>query len=194
MQALNTKISNGPARPTVLAPLAKALHAAFGIEKSGINDTVPQLYRDQPQTLDRPDRSCNRAQPAAMAIIPTLPARPSVGEVLPALKGKLNGLRCAPDPNAVPVDLTFTRGSAVTVEEVNRRCAVAANVPIMSGVLAYDAEQKGIVDISTIPNIHRIFAPDQTKVVPASRLVRVRRVQMNGPPVRCRCAVAMANC
>ena len=150
--------------------MAKALHDAFGIE-SGIMTTVHSYTGDQP-TLDRRHEDLYRARAAAMAIIPTSTgAAKALGEVLPALKGKLDGTAMrVPTPNVSAVDLTFMAGRDVTVEEVNEAMRVAANGP-MSRVFAYDAEQKVSVDFNHTEH-SSIFAPDQTKVV-GNRLVRV---------------------
>lgn len=170
MQASDTMISNGSCTTNCLAPLAKVMHEAVGIE-SGLMTTIHSYTGDQP-TLDRRHKDLYRARAAAMAIIPTSTgAAKALGEVLPALKGKLDGTAMrVPTPNVSAVDLTFTASRDVTVEEVNAAAKAAAMGP-MKGVLAYDPEQKVSIDFNHTEE-SCIFAPDQTIVV-ADRTVRV---------------------
>ena len=168
--ASDTMVSNGSCTTNCLAPLAKVLHEAFGIE-SGIMTTVHSYTGDQ-TTLDRRHDDLYRARAAAMAIIPTSTgAAAALGEVLPALKGKLDGTAMrVPTPNVSAVELTFCASRDVTVDEVNQAVQAAANGP-MGRVLAYDPEQKVSIDFNHTEH-SSIFAPDQTKVV-GGRLVRV---------------------
>ena len=170
MAANDTMISNGSCTTNCLAPLAKVLDAAFGIE-SGIMTTIHSYTGDQP-TLDRRHDDLYRARAAAMAMIPTSTgAAKALGEVLPQLKGKLDGSAMRiPTPNVSAVDLTFYAKRDVTVEEVNAAVAKAAAGP-MGRVLAYDDEQKVSIDFNHTEH-SSIFAPDQTKVV-GGRMVRV---------------------
>lgn len=170
MAANDTMISNGSCTTNCLAPMAKVLDEAFGIQ-SGIMTTIHSYTGDQP-TLDRRHDDLYRARAAAMAIIPTSTgAAKALGEVLPNLKGKLDGSAMrVPTPNVSAVDLTFQAGRDVTVEEVNAAVADAAMGP-MGRVLAYDEEQKVSIDFNHSEH-SCIFAPDQTKVV-GGRTVRV---------------------
>ena len=170
MAANDTMISNGSCTTNCLAPLARVLDAAFGIE-SGIMTTIHSYTGDQP-TLDRRHDDLYRARAAAMAMIPTSTgAAKALGEVLPQLKGKLDGSAMrVPTPNVSAVDLTFYAKCDVTVEEVNAAVAKAAAGP-MGRVLAYDDEQKVSIDFNHTEH-SSIFAPDQTKVV-GGRMVRV---------------------
>ena len=170
MAANDTMISNGSCTTNCLAPLAKVLDAAFGIE-SGIMTTIHSYTGDQP-TLDRRHDDLYRARAAAMAMIPTSTgAAKALGEVLPQLKGKLDGSAMrVPTPNVSAVDLTFYAKRDVTVEEVNAAVAKAAAGP-MGRVLAYDDEEKVSIDFNHTEH-SSIFAPDQTKVV-GGRMVRV---------------------
>ncbi|MDE1131902.1 MAG: type I glyceraldehyde-3-phosphate dehydrogenase [Ascidiaceihabitans sp.] len=170
LAANDTMISNGSCTTNCLAPLAKVLDAAFGIE-SGIMTTIHSYTGDQP-TLDRRHDDLYRARAAAMAMIPTSTgAAKALGEVLPQLKGKLDGSAMrVPTPNVSAVDLTFYAKRDVTVEEVNAAVAKAAAGP-MGRVLAYDDEQKVSIDFNHTEH-SSIFAPDQTKVV-GGRMVRV---------------------
>ena len=170
MAANDTMISNGSCTTNCLAPLAKVLDTAFGIE-SGIMTTIHSYTGDQP-TLDRRHDDLYRARAAAMAMIPTSTgAAKALGEVLPQLKDKLDGSAMrVPTPNVSAVDLTFYAKRDVTVEEVNAAVAKAAAGP-MGRVLAYDDEQKVSIDFNHTEH-SSIFAPDQTKVV-GGRMVRV---------------------
>ena len=163
-------VSNGSCTTNCLAPLAKVLDEAIGIER-GIMTTIHSYTGDQP-TLDRRHADLYRARAAAMAMIPTSTgAAKALGEVLPNLKGKLDGTAMrVPTPNVSAVDLTFEAAKDVTVEDVNEIVAEAA-AGHMGAVLAYDPEPKVSIDFNHTPH-SSIFAPDQTKVV-GGRTVRV---------------------
>ncbi len=165
-----TMISNGSCTTNCLAPLAKVLNEGIGIE-SGIMTTIHSYTGDQP-TLDRRHKDLYRARAAAMALIPTSTgAAKALGEVLPNLKGKLDGSAVrVPTPNVSAVDLTFYASRDVTVEDVNEVVAEAA-AGRMGAVLSYDPEQKVSIDFNHTTH-SSIFAPDQTKVT-GKRLVRV---------------------
>ncbi|BBU56539.1 glyceraldehyde-3-phosphate dehydrogenase [Mameliella alba] len=165
-----TMISNGSCTTNCLAPLAKVLDEGIGIE-SGIMTTIHSYTGDQP-TLDRRHADLYRARAAAMAMIPTSTgAAKALGEVLPNLKGKLDGSAVrVPTPNVSAVDLTFYASRDVTVEDVNEVVAEAAAGRI-GAVLSYDPEQKVSIDFNHTTH-SSIFAPDQTKVV-GKRMVRV---------------------
>ncbi|MGC1495610.1 MAG: type I glyceraldehyde-3-phosphate dehydrogenase [Sulfitobacter sp.] len=170
MKKSDKMISNGSCTTNCLAPLAKVMHEAVGIE-SGLMTTIHSYTGDQP-TLDRRHSDLYRARAAAMALIPTSTgAAKALGEVLPALKGKLDGTAMrVPTPNVSAVDLTFTASRDVTVEEINA-AALAASIGPMKRVLGYDPEQKVSIDFNHTEE-SCIFAPDQTIVV-AGRTVRV---------------------
>ena len=163
-------ISNGSCTTNCLAPLAKVLNDAVGIE-SGIMTTIHSYTGDQP-TLDRRHKDLYRARAAAMAMIPTSTgAAKAIGEVLPELKGKLDGSAIrVPTPNVSAVDLTFVAGKDVTVQDINDIMREAAAGP-MGAVLSYDDEPKVSIDFNHTP-YSSIFAPDQTKVI-GGRTVRV---------------------
>ncbi|WP_299376782.1 type I glyceraldehyde-3-phosphate dehydrogenase [uncultured Tateyamaria sp.] len=170
LAANDRMISNGSCTTNCLAPLAKVLDEAIGIER-GVMTTIHSYTGDQP-TLDRRHDDLYRARSAAMAMIPTSTgAAKALGEVLPNLAGKLDGTAMrVPTPNVSAVDLTFEAGRDVTKEEVNAAVAQAVQGPI-GRVLAYDDEQKVSIDFNHTEH-SSIFAPDQTKVV-GNRLVRV---------------------
>ena len=162
-------VSNGSCTTNCLAPLAKVLNDAIGIE-SGIMTTIHSYTGDQP-TLDRRHSDLYRARAAAMAMIPTSTgAAKALGEVLPEMQGKLDGSAVrVPTPNVSAVDLSFIAEKSVTVDEVNEIVREAAQ-GYMGMVLGYDAEQKVSIDFNHTTE-SSIFAPDQTKVV--GRMVRV---------------------
>ncbi len=170
LEASDTMISNGSCTTNCLAPVAKVLHNAFGIE-SGIMTTIHAYTGDQP-TLDRRHKDLYRARAAAMSMIPTSTgAAKALGEVLPDLKGKLDGSAVrVPTPNVSAVDLTFVAQKDVTEADVNAVMAEAAAGP-MKGVLGYTEEKLVSVDFNHTSE-SSTFAADQTKVI-GGRLVRV---------------------
>jgi glyceraldehyde 3-phosphate dehydrogenase len=163
-------VSNGSCTTNCLAPLAKVLNDAIGIER-GIMTTIHSYTGDQP-TLDRRHSDLYRARAAAMAMIPTSTgAAKALGLVLPELDGKLDGSAIrVPTPNVSAVDLVFEAAKDVTVADVNEvvREAVAGS---MGMVMAYDPEPKVSIDFNHTTQ-SSIFAPDQTKVI-GGRTVRV---------------------
>ncbi|EIE50538.1 glyceraldehyde-3-phosphate dehydrogenase [Citreicella sp. 357] len=163
-------ISNGSCTTNGLAPLAKVLDEAIGIE-SGIMTTIHSYTGDQP-TLDRRHDDLYRARAAAMAMIPTSTgAAKAIGEVLPNLKGKLDGSAIrVPTPNVSAVDLTFQAARDISVADVNEIVREAA-AGRMGSVLVYDPEPKVSVDFNHT-TASSIFAPEQTRVV-GKRTVRV---------------------
>ncbi len=115
-------ISNASCTTNCLAPLAKVLNDAFGIEQ-GLMTTIHAYTADQ-RLQDMPHKDLRRARAAALNLIPTTTgAAKAVGLVLPELNGKLNGFAMrAPVPTGSVVDLTFTTPEAVDPEQVNARC------------------------------------------------------------------------
>ncbi|MEP1538412.1 MAG: type I glyceraldehyde-3-phosphate dehydrogenase [Paracoccaceae bacterium] len=166
----DTLVSNGSCTTNCLAPLAKVLDEGIGIE-SGIMTTIHAYTGDQP-THDKRHSDFYRARSASMSMIPTSTgAAKALGEVLPNLKGKLDGSAMrVPTPNVSAVDLTFMASRDVTETEVNALVQEAALGP-MGHVLSYDPELKVSVDFNHTDH-SSIFAPDQTKVV-GKRMVRV---------------------
>ncbi|GAA6179392.1 type I glyceraldehyde-3-phosphate dehydrogenase [Shimia sp. NS0008-38b] len=170
LEANDNMISNGSCTTNCLAPVAKILNNAFGIE-SGIMTTIHAYTGDQP-TLDRRHSDLYRARSAAMSMIPTSTgAAKALGEVLPELKGKLDGSAIrVPTPNVSAVDLTFTASKDVTAADVNAVMAEAA-AGEMKGVLGYCEAPLVSVDFNHTCE-SATFAADQTKVL-GGRLVRV---------------------
>lgn len=170
LEASHTMVSNGSCTTNCLAPVAKVLNDAVGIE-SGIMTTIHAYTGDQP-TLDRRHKDLYRARAAAMSMIPTSTgAAKALGEVLPELAGKLDGSAIrVPTPNVSAVDLTFTASKDVTVADINEIVRAAAEGP-MKGVLGYEEAPLVSTDFNHTEE-SSIFAPAQTKVV-GGRLVRV---------------------
>ena len=163
-------VSNGSCTTNCLAPIAKVLHEAFGIER-GIMTTIHAYTGDQP-THDRRHKDLYRARAAAMSMVPTSTgAAKALGEVLPELAGRLDGSAIrVPTPNVSAVDLTFEAARDVTRNEVNDVMRAAAE-GAMRGIVAYDPEPKVSIDFNHT-EVSATFAPDQTKVV-GRRMVRV---------------------
>jgi glyceraldehyde 3-phosphate dehydrogenase len=129
-------VSNASCSTTCLAPVAKVLMEKFGIVK-GLMTTVHAYTNDQ-SILDLPHSDMRRARAAALSMIPTTTgAAKAVALVLPALKGKLDGLAVrVPTPNVSLVDLVVETEKATSVDEVNRALKAAAEGPL-KGILAY---------------------------------------------------------
>lgn len=170
LKAGETMISNGSCTTNCLAPLAKVLNDTVGIER-GIMTTIHSYTGDQP-TLDRRHNDLYRARAAAMAMIPTSTgAAKALGEVMPEMKGRLDGSAIrVPTPNVSAVDLTFEAGRDTSAEEINAMVAEAVKGP-MGRVMSYDEEPKVSIDFNHTEQ-SSIFAPAQTKVI-GGRTVRV---------------------
>ncbi len=143
-------ISNASCTTNCLAPFAKVLNDAIGIER-GLMTTIHSYTNDQ-KILDQIHDDPRRARAAAMSMIPTTTgAARAVGEVLPELKGKLDGSAIrVPTPNVSVVDLTFTPKRDTTKEEVNALLKAAAEGPL-KGVLAYTDEPLVSIDFNHDP-------------------------------------------
>ena len=143
-------VSNASCTTNCLAPVAKVLHEALGIER-GLMTTVHAYTNDQ-KILDQIHSDMRRARAAGMSIIPTTTgAARAVAEVLPELKGKLDGSAIrVPTPNVSLVDLTFTPGGDTSVEEVNRILKDASE-GALKGVLAYSDEPRVSIDYNHCP-------------------------------------------
>jgi glyceraldehyde 3-phosphate dehydrogenase len=132
-------VSNASCTTNCLAPFAKVLDEAIGIER-GLMTTIHSYTNDQ-KILDQIHKDPRRARAAALNMIPTSTgAAVAVGEVLPQLKGKLDGSSIrVPTPNVSVVDLVFTPKRDTTLEEVNSVLKAAAEGPL-KGVLGYTEE------------------------------------------------------
>jgi glyceraldehyde 3-phosphate dehydrogenase len=156
-------ISNASCTTNCLAPLAKVLHQSFGITRGWM--TTIHSYTNDQQLLDLPHKDLRRARAAALSMIPTTTgAAAAVGEVLPELKGKLDGISMrVPTPNVSCVDLVATLGRKVTADEVNAALKAAADGP-MKGILAYSTEELVSIDFKGNPSSSTIDAA-YTKVM-----------------------------
>jgi len=156
-------ISNASCTTNCLAPLAKALNDAIGIER-GLMTTIHAYTGDQ-NLQDGPHRDLRRARAAAQNIVPTSTgAAKAVALVLPELKGKLDGYALrVPTITGSATDLTFTASREVTVEEVNAAVKAASEGPL-KGVLAYVEDEIVSSDIVTDPH-QSIFDSKLTKVI-----------------------------
>jgi glyceraldehyde 3-phosphate dehydrogenase len=163
-------VSNASCTTNCLAPVAKVLHEAFGIEK-GFMTTIHSYTGDQP-TLDTFHKDLYRARAAALSMIPTSTgAAKAVGLVLPELKGKLDGAAIrVPTPNVSAVDLKFVASRPTTKEEVNAAIIAASEGPL-KGILGYTEDKNVSVDFNHDPR-SSTFHLDQTKVIEGT-LVRV---------------------
>jgi glyceraldehyde 3-phosphate dehydrogenase len=134
-----TIISNASCTTNCLAPLAKVLNDAFGIER-GLMTTIHAYTADQ-NLQDGPHKDLRRARAAALNIVPTSTgAAKAIGLVLPELKGKLDGYALrVPVPTGSATDLTVTVGRDVTVEEVNEAYRTAAAGPLAPYLTYTDA-------------------------------------------------------
>ncbi|KQN26094.1 glyceraldehyde-3-phosphate dehydrogenase [Sphingomonas sp. Leaf33] len=150
LEAGHTIVSNASCTTNCLAPVAKVLNDAIGIER-GLMTTIHAYTNDQ-KILDQIHPDLRRARAAAMSMIPTTTgAARAVGEVLPELKGKLDGSAIrVPVPDGSLVDLTFTPSRDTTKEEVNDLLKAAADGP-MKGVLYYSDEPLVSIDIVHTP-------------------------------------------
>jgi glyceraldehyde 3-phosphate dehydrogenase len=130
-------VSNASCTTNCLAPVAKVLDDAFGIQH-GLMTTVHAYTNDQ-NILDLPHKDLRRARAAAMNIIPTSTgAARAVGKVLPRLKGKLDGIALrVPVPDGSVVDLVATLSKNTTIEEVNQAFEDASKQKGLKGILEY---------------------------------------------------------
>ena len=156
-------ISNASCTTNCLAPLAKVLHQTFGIRK-GWTTTIHSYTNDQ-QLLDLPHKDLRRARAAALSMIPTTTgAAVAVGEVLPELKGKLDGISMrVPTPNVSCVDLAAVMNRTVTAQEVNAALQAAADGPL-KGILACSNEELVSIDFKGNPHSSIVDMP-YTKVM-----------------------------
>jgi glyceraldehyde 3-phosphate dehydrogenase len=156
-------VSNASCTTNCLAPVAKVLHESFGIDK-GLMTTVHAYTNDQ-VVQDFPHKDPYRARAAAVNIIPTSTgAAKAVGEVIPALKGKLTGIALrVPVTTGSVVDLTAAMSREVTKEEVNAAMKKAADGPL-KGILCYTEDPIVSTDIIGDPH-SSIFAADFTQVM-----------------------------
>ena len=163
-------VSNASCTTNCLAPVAKVLNDAVGIQH-GFMTTVHSYTNDQP-SLDQVHKDLYRGRAAALSMIPTSTgAAKAVGLVLPELNGKLDGVSIrVPTPNVSVIDLKFVAKRATTVAEINAAIKAAADGPL-KGVLAYTLEPNVSIDFNHDPH-SSTFHMDQTKVLDGT-LVRI---------------------
>jgi glyceraldehyde 3-phosphate dehydrogenase len=168
--AEHTIVSNASCTTNCLAPVAKVLNEAVGIER-GLMTTIHAYTNDQ-KILDQIHPDKRRARAAAMSMIPTTTgAARAVGEVLPELMGKLDGSAIrVPTPNVSIVDLTFTPARETHLDEVNGALRAAAEGPL-KGILAYSEEP--LVSIDYNHDSHSSTVDSLETAVLEGRLVRV---------------------
>ena len=164
-------VSNASCTTNCLAPVAKVLNDAIGIER-GLMTTIHAYTNDQ-KILDQIHSDMRRARAAGMSMIPTTTgAARAVGEVMPELKGKLDGSAIrVPTPNVSLIDLTFTPSRDTSVEEVNGLLKSASESGPLKGVLAYTDEPLVSIDLNGDPASSTVDSLETT--VLEGKLVRV---------------------
>ncbi len=163
-------VSNASCTTNCLAPVAMVVDAEFGLVK-GLMTTIHSYTNDQ-RILDQIHDDPRRARAAAMSMIPTTTgAARAVGEVLPQLKGKLDGSAVrVPTPNVSLVDLTFEAGRATSRDEVNAVLKAAAEGPL-KGILDWSDEPLVSIDLNHNPASSTVDS-GETAVI-GGNLVRV---------------------
>jgi glyceraldehyde 3-phosphate dehydrogenase len=156
-------ISNASCTTNCLAPMVKVLHESFGVRKGWM--TTIHSYTNDQQLLDLPHKDLRRARAAALSMIPTTTgAATAVGEVLPELKGRLDGIAIrVPTPNVSAVDLAALVDKKTTGNEVNAAFKAASEGPL-KGILQYSTEPLVSIDFKGNPHSSIVDAP-YTKVM-----------------------------
>ncbi|HWL47959.1 MAG TPA: type I glyceraldehyde-3-phosphate dehydrogenase [Sphingomonadaceae bacterium] len=151
LTAAHKVVSNASCTTNCLAPLVKVLHDALGVER-GLMTTIHAYTNDQ-KILDQIHKDPRRSRAAAMSMIPTTTgAARAVTEVLPELKGKLDGTSVrVPTPNVSLVDFTFTPARDTTRDEVNALLKAASESGPLKGILAYSDEPLVSIDYNHNP-------------------------------------------
>ena len=171
LKASDLIISNASCTTNCLAPLAKALHQAFGI-KRGLMNTIHAYTNDQ-RILDLPHSDLRRSRSAAVNIIPTSTgAARAVGKVLPKLAGKLDGCSMrVPIPDGSVVDLVARTKKKVTLEGVKKAFAAAAKTKAYKGVLEYTEDP--LVSSDIVGNPHSSIFDASATMVMGDRMVKL---------------------
>ncbi len=164
-------VSNASCTTNCLAPLVKVLNDRFGIV-SGFMNTIHSYTNDQ-RSLDLPHSDLRRARAAAVNIIPTSTgAAKAIGEVIPELKGKLNGGSYrVPTPDGSVTDFTAILEKAATEEEINAAFKEAAESGPLKGILEYSEEPLVLQDI--VGNPHSSIFDSQLTMTLGGTLVKV---------------------
>ncbi|MBL8857168.1 MAG: type I glyceraldehyde-3-phosphate dehydrogenase [Planctomycetes bacterium] len=170
LRAEHKIISNASCTTNCLAPVAKVLDEAFGIER-GLMTTIHAYTNDQ-NILDLPHKDLRRARAAALSIIPTTTgAARAVGEVLPRLKGKLDGVAMrVPVPDGSMIDLVCVLKKKVTIDEVNK-AFLEASAKRMKGVLEYCTDP--IVSSDIIGNPSSSILDAKSTMVMGDNMVKI---------------------
>ena len=166
----HTVISNASCTTNCLAPVAKVLHEAFGIE-SGLMTTIHSYTNDQ-KLLDLPHQDLRRARAAGLSMIPTSTgAAKAIGLVLPELKGKLDGVAIrVPTPDVSLVDLTVRTAKPLSTQSANEALKTAANGPL-KGILQFCDEE--LVSADFLHNPHSSIVDGPLTNAIGDRMVKV---------------------
>ena len=169
--ARHNVLSNASCTTNCLAPVAKVLLDAFGIER-GFMTTVHSYTNDQ-RILDLPHEDLRRARAAALSMIPaSTGAAKAIYEVIPELKGRMNGTAIrVPTPNVSLIDVTAELSKTATVESINKAFQDAARGSLR-GILQYNTELTVSVDYNGNPS-SAIFDSTQTAVAEGGKLAKV---------------------
>jgi glyceraldehyde 3-phosphate dehydrogenase len=169
--AKHTIVSNASCTTNCLAPLAKVLNDKFGVEH-GFMSTIHSYTNDQ-RILDLPHEDLRRARAAALSIIPSSTgAAKAIGEVIPTLKGKLNGGAFrTPTPDGSVTDFTAVLAKDATVESINAAFKEAAGNKSYKGVLEYTDEP--LVSRDIIGNAHSCIFDSKLTLTLGNRFVKV---------------------
>jgi glyceraldehyde 3-phosphate dehydrogenase len=156
-------VSNASCTTNCLAPIAKVLHETYGIRKGWM--TTIHSYTNDQQLLDLPHKDLRRARAAALSMIPTTTgAATAVGEVLPALKGKLDGISVrVPTPNVSLVDLTAVLDKSTSADDINKTFQAAAS-GAYKGIIEYVTAPLVSIDFRGNPHSAMLDAP-YTKII-----------------------------
>jgi glyceraldehyde 3-phosphate dehydrogenase len=182
--AKHVVISNASCTTNCLAPFAKVLHDNFGIVRGWM--TTIHAYTNDQQLLDLPHKDLRRARAAALSMIPTTTgAAKAVGEVLPDLKGKLDGFAMrVPTPNVSVVDLAVLVGKQTSADEINKAFKDAAAGPL-KGILA--VEDAPLVSIDFRANSNSSIVDSAYTKVMGGDFVKVLSWYDNEWGYSCRC-------
>ncbi|MEY2584427.1 MAG: hypothetical protein QOD80_453 [Verrucomicrobiota bacterium] len=169
--AKHTIVSNASCTTNCLAPLAKILHDNFGVEQ-GFMSTIHSYTNDQ-RILDFPPAEVRRARAAALSIIPSSTgAAKAIGEVIPELKGKLNGGSFrVPTPDGSVTDFTAVLAKDATAEGINAAFKAAAGEKNYKGILEYSDEP--LVSQDIVGNPHSCIFDSKLTLTLGNRFVKV---------------------
>ncbi len=185
LNASHKTISNASCTTNSLAPVCKVLHEKFGIVK-GLMTTIHAYTNDQ-AILDMPYKDKRRGRAAAVNIVPsTTGAAKALGEVIPALKGKLHGYALrVPVPTGSITDLTFVSAKKTSIEEINEAIREAAEGP-MKGIIEYVTDP--IVSSDVVGNPHSSLFDSTNTIVLDNDMVKVTMWYDNEWGYSCRTA------